>query len=91
MIMDPVEAACEGLFKAMDGIGCTSRVLSEIIVCASNAELTGKSENPPFQPTGAAAARVAQEVRAPSGSHWWRRCGLRQPSRRGTRHATTAL
>ena len=40
-----VEDDCKALFKAMDGIGTTQRVLSEILVTRSNAELTAIQEH----------------------------------------------
>jgi annexin A7/11 len=39
MIAGPTEADCDALNKAMVGLGTTERVLSEIIVAATNAEL----------------------------------------------------
>jgi hypothetical protein len=39
MIAPPVEADSDALFAAMDGMGTTERVLTEIIVTRSNAEL----------------------------------------------------
>ena len=39
MVAPPAEADCDALFGAMDGVGTTDRILSEIIVTASNAEL----------------------------------------------------
>ena len=35
----PADAAAQQLFKAMDGIGTTERVISEILVTSTNAEL----------------------------------------------------
>ena len=39
MIAGPAEADCDALNKAMEGLGTTERVLSEIILTATNAEL----------------------------------------------------
>lgn len=39
LVASPAEANCDALFKAMDGMGTTERILTEVIVTASNADL----------------------------------------------------
>lgn len=39
LVASPEEAACDALFKAMDGAGTTERVLTEIVVTSCNADL----------------------------------------------------
>jgi hypothetical protein len=39
LVASPEEAACDALFKAMDGVGTTERILTEIIVTSCNADL----------------------------------------------------
>lgn len=39
LVASPAEAAADALFKAMDGVGTSERILSEIIVTSCNADL----------------------------------------------------